>query len=78
MTVKGFLKKNAHSLEQKTVAISGATGGIGKRLCAHLAALGARLILLDRNTERSNALAASLKERYPQLITSHVSRGEQT
>ena len=72
MTVKGFLKKNAHSLEQKTVAISGATGGIGKRLCEHLAALGARLILLDRNTKRSNALAASLKERYPKLITSHV------
>ena len=55
-------------LTNKTVAISGSTGGIGKELCAHAAALGAaELILLDRNAERSRALADELSARFPAL-----------
>ena len=72
MSIKSFLKNNTHSLSKKTVAVSGATGGIGRRLCDHLASLGADLILLDRNTEKSNGLAALLKEKHPDLKCSHI------
>lgn len=42
-------------MEGKTVAVSGTTGGLGKELCRYLAHLGAHLILLDRNQEKSEA-----------------------
>lgn len=48
------------SLEGKTVAITGSTGGIGKELCRYLAELGASLILCDRNRDRSLELAQEL------------------
>ena len=48
------------SLRGKTVAVSGATGGIGQALCGYLAELGADLILVDRSRERSQALADRL------------------
>ena len=43
---------------------TGSTGGLGQALCHHLAALGASLLLLDRNPTRSQALAASLTAAY--------------
>jgi len=63
--MKKWLKRNTHSLAGKTVAISGATGGIGRELCAHLCELGASLLLLDRNEEKSQALRDTLKTRFP-------------
>ena len=65
MTVTKWLKNKTKSLSGKTVAISGATGGLGNALTRHLAALGADLILLDRNPTRSKALADTLGEDYP-------------
>ena len=50
-----WLSKNTESLIGKTVAISGSTGGLGKHLCRYLAGLGADIVLLDRNRERSEA-----------------------
>ena len=56
------------NLTNKTVAISGSTGGIGRELCAHVAELGASgLILLDRNAEKSRAFADELSARFPAL-----------
>lgn len=72
MRIEDWMLKNTDSLEGKTVAISGATGGIGRELCRHLAALGASLILLDRNSQRSNALIAELKGEYPSLQAKHL------
>ena len=72
MTTAAWIKKNTRTLAGKTVAVSGATGGIGNALCRHLAALGARLILLDRNSERSHALIARLQEEYPTLTAEHI------
>lgn len=66
------MKNNTSSLEGKTVAISGATGGIGRELCRYFAELGASLVLLDRNIERSKALADKLRERFPSLSVSHI------
>ncbi len=53
-----------HSLKGKTVAISGATGGIGRELVFMLASLGANLILLDRNIEKSQRLRLEVKEKF--------------
>ena len=53
-----------YSLKGKTVAISGATGGIGRELVFMLAKLGANLILLDRNTEKSRKLRLEITEKF--------------
>ncbi len=67
MRIKKWIKENCGTLEGKTVAISGSTGGLGKELCRYFALLGASLILLDRNTEKSSANASALKESFPEL-----------
>ena len=66
-----WIQKHTSSLSGKTVAVSGATGGIGRELCRHLAALDARLLLLDRNQVRSADLERSLLADYPTL---HIER----
>ena len=53
MNVKKWILENTSSLSGKTVALTGSTGGIGRELSIALASLGASLILLDRNKERS-------------------------
>ncbi len=53
------------SLIGKTIAITGATGGLGTVLCRRLAALGADLILLDRNSAKSHTLRDTLHSEYP-------------
>ena len=60
-----WLSKNTSALAGKTVAISGSTGGLGKHICRYLAFLGARLILLDRNRERSEANKSALEAEFP-------------
>lgn len=72
MTTAAWIAKNAHSLSGKTIAVSGATGGIGNALCRHLAVLGANLILLDRNGEKSRALIGRLQTAYPDLQAEHI------
>ena len=67
-----WIKKNMPLMAGKTVAISGATGGIGQELCRHLAGLGADLLLLDRNSERSNNWIEKLKVEYPTLNARHL------
>lgn len=64
MRIKTWLQKNTSSLAGKKIAVTGSTGGIGKELCAYLAQLGAELILLDRNIQRSEAHRDSLVRRY--------------
>lgn len=60
-----WLAKNTESLSGKTVAISGTTGGLGKHLCRYLLHLGARLVLLDRNRERSEKNKLALEAEFP-------------
>ena len=56
-----FLKKYGGKLAGKTVAITGATGGIGEHLCRYVLLLGARLIMLGRNQQKLNALKEKLE-----------------
>ena len=72
MKTSTYIEKNFTRLDGKTVAISGATGGIGNHLAAELARLGAKLILLDRNTEKSETLILKLKADFPNLSAQHV------
>lgn len=67
-----WIDKNTHSLKGKTVAVSGATGGIGIWVCDYLAYLGADLICLDRNADKSNKLIDNLKRKYPNLSAKHI------
>ena len=55
---------NCKNLNGKTIAITGATGGIGRELCDYILNLGANLILLDRNAEKSHALGKKLLNKY--------------
>ena len=65
MTTDKWLKNNTYSLQGKRVAISGATGGIGRELCRYLCMLNAELILLDRNETKSHSLRQELQSEYP-------------
>ncbi len=72
MSIKKWLDKNTHSLVGKTVAVNGATGGIGKQLCVHLGHLGADLVLVDRSKSRSEELEKQLLSVYPEISVRHV------
>lgn len=72
MKNKNWILKHTKSLKDKTVLISGATGGIGRETCKILASIEANLILLDRNSERSNAFKEELKSLYPQITVKNI------
>ncbi|MDD6478456.1 MAG: SDR family NAD(P)-dependent oxidoreductase [Oscillospiraceae bacterium] len=72
MKNKKWILKHTKSLKNKTVLISGATGGIGRETCKILASIEANLILLDRNSERSNALKKELKGLYPKIAIKNI------
>ena len=69
MSMQNWLNKHTASLQGKRVAITGSTGGLGQALCRHLAALGAELILLDRNATRSAAWGETLRAEYGVQVT---------
>jgi NAD(P)-dependent dehydrogenase (short-subunit alcohol dehydrogenase family) len=52
-------------LAGRVIAITGATGGIGRALCLAAADQGAQLILLARNERKLRALHAELEQRAP-------------
>lgn len=64
MNIQKWLNKNTRSLNGKRIAVTGSTGGLGRRLCGYLAFLGASLVLLDRNQERSHLHKQELIQKY--------------
>lgn len=52
-------------LSGRVIAITGATGGIGRALCLAAAAQGAQLVLLARNERKLRALHAELEQLAP-------------
>lgn len=65
MKTSTWIEKYARSMEGRTVAVTGTTGGLGRSICYHLARLGANFILMDRNRERSESFRRELMEKHP-------------
>jgi NAD(P)-dependent dehydrogenase (short-subunit alcohol dehydrogenase family) len=72
MRTQSWINRNCRSLSGKTVAITGSTGGLGRALCRHLAALGANLILLDRNQIRSKEHQKELLADFPAISVKRI------
>lgn len=60
------------SLPDRTIVITGATGGLGKKTAEGFAAQGYSLILLDRHQDRLDALTSDLNLPEDRLTTSVV------
>ena len=61
-----------HSAQGKTVVITGATGGLGKKTAEAFAARGHSLVLLDRKQDRLDALTKDLNLPAERLLGSMV------
>lgn len=72
MNTEKWLRENTESLSGKRVAVTGATGGIGRELTTYLARLGASLILMDRNEARSSALCEQIKRAFPAVSVERI------
>lgn len=59
-------------MTNKTVAVTGCTGGLGKQLCFALAKNGFNLIMVDRNQEKSERLANVLRENFQSVKITNV------
>ena len=64
MNTKKWIENNIQNLNGKTIAITGATGGIGKELCTQLLAKQAHLILLCRNKSLTESFISTLKQKF--------------
>lgn len=64
MNYSEWLNNNAVSLKGKTIALTGSTGGIGNELCRHLLKIDAKLVLIDRNKSKSEALKRQLESEF--------------
>ncbi len=62
-----WIEKNTSRLDGQLVAVTGSTGGLGLELCRHLAALGANLLLLNRNPARADAQRQALLSEFSNL-----------
>lgn len=67
-----WLKRNTTSLRGKTIAVTGTTGGLGRPLCRYLAALGANLILVDRNEARSHTFRSELEAEFKTISICNI------
>ncbi len=62
MNEEKWLTEYGRDLKGMRIAVTGATGSIGRELCRILGRLGAELILACRNAERGESLKKSLDE----------------
>ena len=72
MNISSWIETNTTSLSGKTVAITGSTGGLGREICKHIAALGGNLIFVDRNKEKSEAHMKEIRDRFPGISIAGV------
>lgn len=72
MNISSWIETNTTSLSGKTVAITGSTGGLGREICKHIAALGGNLIFVDRNKEKSEAHMKEIRDKFPGISIAGV------
>lgn len=51
----------------KKIGITGATGGLGQKICLFFAQKGANFVFIDRNLEKSQKMAQKIQESYPDV-----------
>ena len=61
MTTLDWCRKNLPSLVGKRALVTGAAGGLGYETAAGLAAMGAMVILADRNVEGGQAAVRNIR-----------------
>lgn len=62
MTTLDWCRKNLPNLVGKRALVTGAAGGLGYETAAGLAAMGAQVILADRNTEGGKAAVRNIRD----------------
>ena len=60
------------SIKGKTIAITGATGALGREICWALAERGANFIFVDRNLTKSEEFAKQIMGKYPQIKIKNI------
>lgn len=65
MDVQKWLNVEKTDLSGKLVVLTGATGGLGSAMSRLLLSFGARLVMINRDKEKSEKLTASLKQEFP-------------
>lgn len=72
MNCEKWLIKNTKRLDGKWVAVSGTTGGIGEKLAFFLAKLGANIVFLNRNEEKTLEQIKSLSIEFENIETRFI------
>ena len=65
MDPKTWLLKHNPSLQGKTVAITGASGDLGREICRAVLTLSGSLVLLNRDPEKTRRLTEALLAEFP-------------
>ncbi len=65
MNIKKWLNLNTSDLKDKTIAITGSTGGLGNEIVKILLSLNANLILLNRNKDKTIKQKEEMVTLYP-------------
>ena len=73
MNIEKWLNKNTNSLENKTIAITGSTGSLGNELCFYFARLGAKLVFLNRNKQKTELQIEKIKQKYANVQIEFIS-----
>ena len=72
MNMQKWINENTSNLINKTIAITGSTGGISKELIKVLASLNANLILINRNREKTEQQINELTNIFPNIKINFV------
>lgn len=67
-----WIKENCSDLKGKLVAITGASGDLGKEVCLYLASLGANLLFINRNKDKSNKLKQEILNKFPNIDINEI------
>ena len=70
MKINQWIEKNFNDLDGKLIAITGASGDIGRELCDILGSRRANLLLINRSESKTNKLKEDLLSKYDIKINS--------
>ena len=68
MIIEDWIKAHTADLNGRVVVMTGAAGGLGSKLSRYLVQLNAKLIMLDRDVAKMQALRDELLKEFPQAV----------